>query len=786
MGVVIQAESHRHELALLYVLEHDPDVLAYWDQPEGIKISYLSANGRPTSPVITLDYFVVRKNGVEWIEVKPHEALPELAKEMPHRFVLDGAGKWTCPPAESVAKNYGFTYRIWTSNEVSSVWLRNIELLADYFDADLNRVPADLMAELKEAVRNEPGIMLGELRRRCQSASADHLNILLTHNELYVDLSAVALTDPDRVCVYGSREVAEAHALLQMDLQSEEGDPPPVRSTEVAEFLRHASLEDYAEANRRCRILTDPAFAVQNPVAKRTLRRWLRLFRLAKERYGHGYVGLLPRLKDRGNRNQRLSDGLLTLVDHIIDKVYCTPTRPNKRYAYEQLRLECEQKGFFAPSYPSFTKRIRLRSKFELTMARQGKRAAHKYELISPGVPNDNHGTYPYDVGLTDHTLIDTELICAITGENLGRAWLSILVDGFSRRILAFCLTFDPPSYRTLMMLTRRCVERHSRLPRCLLVDGGKEFQSTYFETLTAAYGVLVKRRPPGKARFGSVVERLFGTINTAFLHTLQGNTQNTKAVRQLVKSMDPKRLAAFTLEEAHDLFATFAYDLYDQRPHPTLNCSPREQFTRGLEIAGTREHRMILNDEAFHLMTLPTTPKGTAKVQPGMGVKIFGFYYWAEDMRSRHWEGKSVRIKYDPENLGMAWVYLGGQWVQCRPGVAFGLEGRTEKEIRIAMLELRRSRQLLGQRQSSSNRALAEFLKSAQAAKVLRLQQAKDSAQRRIRAATSAAPGDAAQDTKDSLQTPDQPTATPAKPSEEPTPTEGQPGERPKDYGDF
>src|ERR1044071_2428222 len=65
MGFVVQAESHRHELALVYVLEHDSEVLGFWDQPEGIKISYLSANGRLTSPVITPDYLVVRKNGVE-------------------------------------------------------------------------------------------------------------------------------------------------------------------------------------------------------------------------------------------------------------------------------------------------------------------------------------------------------------------------------------------------------------------------------------------------------------------------------------------------------------------------------------------------------------------------------------------------------------------------------------------------------------------------------------------------------------------------------------------------
>src|SRR4051794_3438652 len=33
MGVIIQFESHRVELAAVYELEHDPDVLEYFDQP---------------------------------------------------------------------------------------------------------------------------------------------------------------------------------------------------------------------------------------------------------------------------------------------------------------------------------------------------------------------------------------------------------------------------------------------------------------------------------------------------------------------------------------------------------------------------------------------------------------------------------------------------------------------------------------------------------------------------------------------------------------------------------
>ena len=88
---------------------------------------------------------------------------------------------------------------------------------------------------------------------------------------------------------------------------------------------------------------------------------------------------------------------------------------------------------------------------------------------------------------------------------------------------------------------------RHGRLPQILVIDGGPEFQSTYFETLLARYEVTKKTRPPAKARFGSVCERLFGTTNTQFIHNLRGNTQITRNVRQVTKSVSPQGQAVWT-----------------------------------------------------------------------------------------------------------------------------------------------------------------------------------------------------------------------------------------------
>jgi len=46
MGVTIQFESHRVELAAVYELEHDDSVLEYFDQPPSFKLQYEGTDGR--------------------------------------------------------------------------------------------------------------------------------------------------------------------------------------------------------------------------------------------------------------------------------------------------------------------------------------------------------------------------------------------------------------------------------------------------------------------------------------------------------------------------------------------------------------------------------------------------------------------------------------------------------------------------------------------------------------------------------------------------------------------
>jgi transposase InsO family protein len=416
-------------------------------------------------------------------------------------------------------------------------------------------------------------------------------------------------------------------------------------------------------------------------------------------------------------------------VEEFIEKDYETLKQKSKLSSWALLKAKCEERNLTTPTYKTFCILTRQRPAFEQTIKRQGSRAAYAHAplYLELHQTTTRHGDRPFEIGHIDHTELDIELVCSVTGRNLGRPWMTILVDAFSRRGLALYLTFDPPSYRACMMILRECVRRNGRLPQIIVIDGGAEFQSTYFETLLARYECTKKTRPPAKARFGSVCERLFGTTNTQFVHNLRGNTQITRNVRQVTKSVNPKELAAWTLGDLHDRASEYLYEVYDMIDHPALGQSPREAFRAGLEIGGSRAQRMIPYDQEFLIATLPTTPKGTALVAVGRGVKINQIYYWSDRFLEPGIENESVPVRYDPFDLGTAYAYVRKQWVACRSQHFGAFRGRSEKEVMIASREILKRRQEHSRRGGITARRLADFLISIESEEVLLQQRLRD-----------------------------------------------------------
>ena len=308
------------------------------------------------------------------------------------------------------------------------------------------------------------------------------------------------------------------------------------------------------------------------------------------------------------------------------------------------------------------------------------------------------------------------------------------MMDAYSRRLLAVYLTFDPPSYRSCMMALRVCVRQHGRVPQTLVVDGGPEFHSVYFDSLLARYYCTKKTRPKSEPRFGSVIERLFGVANTQFVHNLLGNTQASKVPRQMTKVVDPKRQAVWTLSEVYTFLCEWAYDVYDQNEHSTLGASPRDAFTLGLALGGEREHRRVLYDESFLMATRPSPPRGQALVHSGKGIKMNYVYYWDDVLRHPDVERTTVPLRYDPFDIGVVYVYVHNRWVECIATPYYGqLRGHSERELQLVTEELRQQNWKSHQPSAITAKRISEFLAKIEAHELILLQQIRDQETREV-----------------------------------------------------
>jgi len=194
-------------------------------------------------------------------------------------------------------------------------------------------------------------------------------------------------------------------------------------------------------------------------VPKRTFLRWLGRYRKAEATCGSGFLGLLPQCGNRGNRTTKLPETSRRLMQECIDRDYETLKQKTRYVSWAQLKLTCETQATPTPSYKTFCLAVRQRPASDQVLKRKGRRASYQLDVFSweLDVKTPRHGDRPFEIGHMDHTELDVECVTA-SGQALGRPWLTLLTDSFSRRTLAFYLTFDPPSYRSCMMVLRICV----------------------------------------------------------------------------------------------------------------------------------------------------------------------------------------------------------------------------------------------------------------------------------------------------------------------------------------
>ncbi len=360
-----------------------------------------------------------------------------------------------------------------------------------------------------------------------------------------------------------------------------------------------------------------------------TLYRWLAAYRATGQ-----LTALLPESPGVRPGHTRLATNVEDIIKTAIEQVYLTRQRPSVQKVAIEIMERCRTASVAAPHLNTIRRRIaRIPAQVE-TKRRKGSQAARVFAPIQGSFPIPEAALGTVQI---DHTKVDIILVDDISRQPVGRPWITVAIDLFSRMIAGFSVSFDPPG----AMSTGLCIA-HSMLPKnvwlakyeittpwpiygrigMLHLDNAKEFHGTMLDRACQNYGMKLQWRPVKKPWYGGHIERWMGTFARE-LQSLPGATFSSPSERG---EYDSERQAALTLTEFERWLATFITEVYHQRVHSALGVSPIQKYEASSQ--GNAAWRV---DE--HPLKLDFMPYLERTVQP-YGILIDQIAYYSDVLR--------------------------------------------------------------------------------------------------------------------------------------------------------
>ncbi len=106
----------------------------------------------------------------------------------------------------------------------------------------------------------------------------------------------------------------------------------------------------------------------------------------------------------------------------------------------------------------------------------------------------------------------------------------------------------------------------------------------------------------------------------------------------------------------------------------------------------------------------------------------INGLQYWNERMQATDIAGQSVPVRFEPYDMGVAYAYIDGQWLECIADTFAQVHGRSEKEWNLILDEWREhQRQHAQKRVTLNGHLLGQFLQQIEQEEAFSLQHQRD-----------------------------------------------------------
>jgi putative transposase len=346
-------------------------------------------------------------------------------------------------------------------------------------------------------------------------------------------------------------------------------------------------LEPYVNTNRVPKtVLQDAAKRCGRSV--RQMRRYLAALRGTPLT-----TALVPKIPGRKAHSRLLSADVERVVIHCIRKYYLRREPMSVREVSGRIGKMCRRISIKPPRYKTVLRRVQAWDGREMMRLRRGSKAANQRYEAKVGTLTVKR---PLDLVQLDHTRVDVHIVSADAfREWLGRPWLTVCIDVYSRCVLGFYLSIDAPSSLSMAVCISQAVLPKERwlkdralemvpwpmygLPKKILTDNAAEFLGTAAARGCEQLGIVLEHRPVARPHWGGHVERLIGTL-MGRVHCIPGTSFSNIKDRQ---DYDSTKKACMTLAELEE-WLTYEICLnYHVTKHRAIGVSPLEKWNLGM-----------------------------------------------------------------------------------------------------------------------------------------------------------------------------------------------------------
>lgn len=411
--------------------------------------------------------------------------------------------------------------------------------------------------------------------------------------------------------------------------------------------------------------------SIEKNVHYTTIYRWLKLYDETSV-----ISSLIGHKKNGGRGKSRLSNEQDSIINDVINKLYLNPSKKSINKIIREINKICISQNINIPHPNTIRNRIKNLSEEEVLKARYGKsKARDKFEPIKKSFPGAD---YPLSIVQIDHTKVDIILVDEHYRKAFLRPWLTLAMDVYSRVVVGFYLSFDPPGEMgTGLCIANSILSKEIWLEKnnvqgewpcwgimsTIHVDNAKEFRGNMLRKACQNYGINLEFRPVAQPHWGGHVERILGTFSKE-IHNLSGTTFSSTDERI---NYDSEKNASLTISEFERWLMTYIVNVYHKKIHSGIGMSPIQKYKEGLMGSdltdGVGIPPKLLNERRLKLDFMPYIERTIQEY----GIIIDHIYYYDDVLRkyihsketsSTNSKKRKFLFRRDPRDISIVYFY--------------------------------------------------------------------------------------------------------------------------------